>query len=316
MPGVTAVNPVVWQQGLQYVLFRSVAVANSNAIVTLTVRPGTGGYATIAGLQIARGDATNHPPVANNQSVVVPHDAAKLITLGGLDVDGDPLAFTVVTQPNHGTLNGSAPTVTYTPTNGYAGPDSFTFRANDGHVDSSAATVSITVAQAGSQNLLNVDFGAGTATTKTGFAATGHATNDFWNFYTRDDGQGGWRTFGYLSYLKTAEGMTTAAGFSIANAPGAWGNGSSDPMYESYIYPFDGGNVTITITNLDAGAYDFSVYGIDATYEVAVSGQSYGTKPVASVTGGNPVVCTALDQCHVAGTCNTSTGACSMCSSR
>ena len=28
-------------------------------------------------------------------------------------------------------------------------------------------------------------------------------------------------------------------------------------------------------------------------------------------TGGNPVVCTALDQCHVAGTCNTSTGQCS-----
>ena len=27
--------------------------------------------------------------------------------------------------------------------------------------------------------------------------------------------------------------------------------------------------------------------------------------------GSNPVVCTALDQCHVAGTCNTSTGACS-----
>ncbi len=28
-------------------------------------------------------------------------------------------------------------------------------------------------------------------------------------------------------------------------------------------------------------------------------------------TGGNPVVCTAIDQCHTAGTCNTSTGVCS-----
>src|SRR2546422_621953 len=28
-------------------------------------------------------------------------------------------------------------------------------------------------------------------------------------------------------------------------------------------------------------------------------------------TGANPVVCTASDQCHVAGTCNTATGACS-----
>src|SRR5207244_1701211 len=30
-----------------------------------------------------------------------------------------------------------------------------------------------------------------------------------------------------------------------------------------------------------------------------------------SCTGGNPVVCTAQDQCHVAGTCDTQTGACS-----
>src|SRR5207249_10030759 len=28
-------------------------------------------------------------------------------------------------------------------------------------------------------------------------------------------------------------------------------------------------------------------------------------------TGANPVVCTASDQCHVAGTCNTATGQCS-----
>src|SRR2546425_10521519 len=28
-------------------------------------------------------------------------------------------------------------------------------------------------------------------------------------------------------------------------------------------------------------------------------------------TGSNPVVCTASDQCHVAGTCNTATGPCS-----
>src|SRR3989454_318446 len=31
----------------------------------------------------------------------------------------------------------------------------------------------------------------------------------------------------------------------------------------------------------------------------------------ATCTGCNPVLCTASDQCHVAGTCNTSTGVCS-----
>ncbi len=34
---------------------------------------------------------------------------------------------------------------TYTPTNGYNGPDSFTYKANDGTEDSNTVTVSLTV---------------------------------------------------------------------------------------------------------------------------------------------------------------------------
>jgi hypothetical protein len=36
----------------------------------------------------------------------------------------------------------------YTPTTGYAGPDSFTFKVNDGLLDSAPATVSITITAA------------------------------------------------------------------------------------------------------------------------------------------------------------------------
>ena len=36
-------------------------------------------------------------------------------------------------------------TFTYTPAPNYHGPDSFTFKANDGTVDSNTATVAITV---------------------------------------------------------------------------------------------------------------------------------------------------------------------------
>src|SRR5437588_10648855 len=51
----------------------------------------------------------------------------------------------MVAPATHGTLSGVEPNVTYTPAAGYFGPDSFTFKANDGTVDSAAATVSLTV---------------------------------------------------------------------------------------------------------------------------------------------------------------------------
>ena len=63
----------------------------------------------------------------------------------GSDVNGDLLTFTVTSNPAHGALSGSAPNLTYTPTAGYTGGDSFAFKVNDGHVDSMGGTISITV---------------------------------------------------------------------------------------------------------------------------------------------------------------------------
>ena len=52
--------------------------------------------------------------------------------------DADPanvLSFVIVAQPTHGVLTGTAPNVTYTPNADFNGPDSFTFKANDGTAD-------------------------------------------------------------------------------------------------------------------------------------------------------------------------------------
>nr|MDA8413462.1 Ig-like domain-containing protein [Desulfobacteraceae bacterium] len=94
---------------------------------------------TVAAVQV------NNPPTATSQSVSTSEDSAKAITLTGSDADGDALTYTVVTQPAHGTLSGTAPNLTYTPAANYSGSDSFTFSVNDGTVSSSSATVSITV---------------------------------------------------------------------------------------------------------------------------------------------------------------------------
>lgn len=87
----------------------------------------------------------NDAPTATAQQVTTDEDTAKAITLAGADIDGDALTFMTVTPPAHGVLSGTAPNLTYTPTPNYNGPDAFTFKVNDGKVDSAPATVSITV---------------------------------------------------------------------------------------------------------------------------------------------------------------------------
>jgi len=87
----------------------------------------------------------NTAPVAHNGAVTTDEDVAVAVTLTATDADGDALTYTVVTGPAHGTLSGTAPSLTYTPNSNVNGSDSFTFKANDGQADSNVATVTITI---------------------------------------------------------------------------------------------------------------------------------------------------------------------------
>ncbi len=113
--------------------------------ITLTVTDNDGATATDT-VVVTVNAAANHTPVATAQNVNTNEDTAKTITLTGTDADGDNLTYTISTQPSHGTLSGTAPNVTYTPNANYFGNDSFSFKVKDGTVESTPATVSITVA--------------------------------------------------------------------------------------------------------------------------------------------------------------------------
>jgi len=89
--------------------------------------------------------AANTAPVADDQNVNVTEDVSQGITLTATDAESNPLTYSIVDQPAHGTLTGTGVDQTYTPAANYNGPDSFTFKANDGSLDSNTATVSITV---------------------------------------------------------------------------------------------------------------------------------------------------------------------------
>ncbi|MBA3335394.1 MAG: tandem-95 repeat protein, partial [Acidobacteria bacterium] len=87
----------------------------------------------------------NTAPTASAQTVSAIEDIAKAITLSASDAEKNSLTYTV-TNPSNGALSGTAPNLTYTPNANFNGSDSFTFKANDGKLNSNVATVTITVA--------------------------------------------------------------------------------------------------------------------------------------------------------------------------
>lgn len=282
-------NPPHWKEGVQYALFQQVKVTQAGQSVLLTVRPGVGGYAIISGLQIAQSVPAPPSIVTQPQSLTINEGGTASFNVAASG--SEPLSYqwfkdnAILERQTDATL--LLTNVQLADEGVYRVSVSNTL----GSVVSSNAMLTVLTSEPphGGSFLLDVDFGAGPGpSAKAGLAATGHTTNDFWNFYTRDDGQGNWRTFGALTNLKQADGTPTGVGLTVANAPGAWGNGSSDPMYHDYIYPFDGGNVTVAVTNLPAGQYDIYVYGSDGNYEIASGGVSYGPQTTYDYPVANP----------------------------
>ena len=100
-------------------------------------------------VNITVADAINNAPAIGNtsQTVSTAFNTAVNFTLGAAtDVDGDTLTYSKVTNPSSGTANCAGTTCTYTPAAGFSGSTSFTYKANDGKLDSNTATVTVTVA--------------------------------------------------------------------------------------------------------------------------------------------------------------------------
>jgi hypothetical protein len=89
--------------------------------------------------------ATPAAPSVAAASASVSYDTAKAIDLSG-SITGVHTSVAVATGPAHGTTSVSGDVVTYTPTTGYFGADSFTYTATGPGGTSSAATVTLTVA--------------------------------------------------------------------------------------------------------------------------------------------------------------------------
>lgn len=90
----------------------------------------------------------NDDPTAVDDSATVQPDQVTSIDVLANDHDldtGDVLSITAVTQGTHGSVSHDGSKVTYTPDNGYSGPDTFTYTTSDGNGGTDTATVSVTV---------------------------------------------------------------------------------------------------------------------------------------------------------------------------
>lgn len=91
--------------------------------------------------------AVNDAPVAGTFTGSGLEDHAIIGQVSGTDIEGSTLTYSIVTNGAHGAVSLDAKTgaYTYTPNANYNGTDTFTYKANDGTVDSASETVTLTV---------------------------------------------------------------------------------------------------------------------------------------------------------------------------
>jgi len=122
--------------GTYFVLLQGQQVANTSGRFVAATTVGTIVIAINGG-----------PPTAVADAATTGEAQPVTINVMANDIGNDPpYAVVILTQPLHGTVRVNADrTVTYTPTVGYAGPDSFVYAITDVELESSSATVTITV---------------------------------------------------------------------------------------------------------------------------------------------------------------------------
>ncbi len=90
-------------------------------------------------------NAVNDAPVCVDVFITTDEDTTGSTSPDCADVDGDTLTYSIVAQPANGSAAVVAGQLEYSPDLNFNGSDSFTYRANDGTVNSNTATVNVTV---------------------------------------------------------------------------------------------------------------------------------------------------------------------------
>jgi len=133
---------------------------NGSDTIKFTVNDGQGGVSNTATVFITV-DPVNDAPVASAGVLTAAEEVTTSGALVATDVDSASLNYTLVSTANaHGNVvitNPATGAYTYTSDLNYNGPASFTFKANDGFLDSNTATITITVTPENDAPVANPD---------------------------------------------------------------------------------------------------------------------------------------------------------------
>jgi len=268
----------IWQEGVQYVQFNNVVVSAGDTI-TITVEAGTGGYAVISGLQMVPAGPTPATPfifIQPTNTSVTQGSAANLSVLAN-GVPPPAYQWLFNNAAISGATNSCLSVTNAQPA--IAGNYTVVLSNTYGSVTSAVAALNVILGQVTS--VIDVAFTPNSVTDKTGFAATGVASNDFWNTYVMGSGA--------QPNLKFMDGTASGAGLTLVNANQAYGTSVPDAMYAVYLYDDDGSDIIVTVTNLAAGAYDFYLYGHgnmdseNSVFQLWSDGLNYGSE--ATING-------------------------------
>ena len=134
-------------------LFRSQLVytpaTHYNGSDSFTFEAIDSGGLTVIGVATVTVTAVNDPPVAAAGTLEVSENSSATGVLVFTDVDSSTIASSLVAQGSKGTATITNPATgayTYTPNTNAYGSDSFTFKVNDGLLDSNVASVTINIA--------------------------------------------------------------------------------------------------------------------------------------------------------------------------
>ncbi|WP_421682630.1 retention module-containing protein [Stutzerimonas urumqiensis] len=143
-----AVNGTVELLGNGQVVFTPGSNFNGTGSFTYTVSDGNGGTATATATVGVR--PANDAPTTADQAISTAEDTALSGKIVATDLEGDTLAYALLGNAGHGSvqLNAATGAYTYTPDGDYNGADTFTVRISDGNGGYADSVVNVVVAPA------------------------------------------------------------------------------------------------------------------------------------------------------------------------